>query len=677
MSAVLLGRVHASGGDEAVARLLRIAGSERSPGYLRDITNWISYDEAVALWEAGAHVTHHPQFARVVGEDAARQLSGSSVAALVRSLGSPENAYRHTPTTATKFSTAARLEAVDAGPGFAELVAVAAEGFPRTAHHCAWTCGLLSCTTVLFGLPPATVEHDECQAFGAPVCRYRIAWDADEARATAESSDELLGMRRQLEAMRERLHSMFATASDLIAADDIDDVLARITDRAAVEVRAPRYLLAVRLTPGGEMHCHHKGFSDSEAAEYADQIIERHPRANPESWLVVPVRSNRQDYGRLLAMFEAGERFLPQERELLEVYARYAATALDGASALMEAQRRYKQSSALLSLARALASAGTSAEVAQRLADAVPLVVDCERVGVYLWDPGRGELVRRAYSHNSYAGEETDEWSIAPSEGGPLERFLQDPRREPLFIDADHGEAILRELFGRLGAVATILVPLATDAFLGLLTVSVMERPERLGPTPDLLDRLSGVAAHGSTALQNGRLVDQITHQALHDPLTGLANRLQFTDALREAVGRARADSRQVTLLYLDLDQFKPVNDEFGHDAGDELLLAVGRRLRASTRATDLVARIGGDEFAVLIDAHSREEVDAVAARVARAFDDPFTVAGHERELNASVGRAVFPSDADSSDSLLRHADRVMFDAKRARTALSPLESVR
>ncbi len=88
------------------------------------------------------------------------------------------------------------------------------------------------------------------------------------------------------------------------------------------------------------------------------------------------MRSNRRDYGRLLAAFDADEHFFPQERELLEVYARYAATALDGAAALMEANRRYHQSSALLQLARALATAGTSDAVAKRLADAVPLVVD-------------------------------------------------------------------------------------------------------------------------------------------------------------------------------------------------------------------------------------------------------------------------------------------------------------
>jgi diguanylate cyclase (GGDEF)-like protein len=669
MSAVLLARVHAYGGDEAVAELLRVAGSPRTPGYLLDITNWISFDEAVALWTAGAQVTHHPHFARAVGGDAADRLTASPVAALLRSLGSPENVYRQIATTASKFSVVAELGAVDTGPGFAEIAAWAAPGFVRNPQHCDWTSGLLTGTTVLFGLPKATVVHEECQAYGAERCLYKVRWDADQARAVADASGQVGALRQQLEAMRERLRSIFATASDLIATDDIDDVLARITDRAADEVRAPRYLLAVTLTPGGEVHCHHKGFSEEEAASYAAQVLERHPAAQPESWLVVPVASDRRDYGRLMAVNHPNQRFFEQERELLQVYARYAASALDGATALLEAQRRYDQSAALLDLARALATAGTSREVALRLADAVPAVVDCDRVGVHLWDPTQGALVQQAVHRTGQPTEEDAVTSRAPTPGGPLERMLNNPTGEPMFIDAENGDPLMRELYARLGAVATIVVPLATpDALLGVLTVSVTTGPERLKPSPDLIDRLSGVAAQGTTALQNGALVDQITHQAMHDQLTGLANRLQFTDELRSAINRARQRHDSLTLFYIDLDGFKPVNDEFGHEIGDQLLIAVGKRLKACTRSDDTVARLGGDEFAVLIDSEtSAADADAVVGRLARVFADPFQIDGHDLRLGASIGRAVFPADADTADELLRGADAAMFEQKRGR----------
>jgi diguanylate cyclase (GGDEF)-like protein len=294
-------------------------------------------------------------------------------------------------------------------------------------------------------------------------------------------------------------------------------------------------------------------------------------------------------------------------------------------------------------------------------------------VGVYLWDSVRAQLVQQAIHRNEGDNSELDELKVrTPVPGGPLERLLNNPSHEPMFIDVDNGDPVLRELTAKVGAEATIIVPLATvDALLGLLVVSVMERAERLRPSPDLLDRLSGVAAQATTALQNGALVDQITHQALHDQLTGLANRLQFTEQLRAAINRARQRSQSLTLFYVDLDGFKPVNDEFGHEVGDQLLVAVGQRLIGSTRADDAVARLGGDEFAILIHNHtSPQEAEAVIARLTRAFQDPFKIAGHELRLGASVGRAVFPIDADTADDLLRRADSAMFQNKRGRSAI-------
>ncbi|HUA50268.1 MAG TPA: diguanylate cyclase [Solirubrobacteraceae bacterium] len=672
MSAVLLARVRAFGGTEAVDEVLRLAASPRTREYLADTTNWIAYDEAVALWQAGARVTHHPQFARSVGEDAARRLGGSQVAAMLRSLGSPEAVYRQLATSASKFSTATKFETIDAGPGYAELVSTAVEGFPRSPEHCAWTCGLLSCATELFGLPPAAVRHDECAAMGAEHCVYRVRWSppaaaADEP-ANVGSHEQVTALRQQLDAMKERVDSMFATAADLIAADDLDDVLARITRRAALEVRAIRYLLAVRLHPGGDLHCHHKGFEEEGVAEYVDRLFAADPSIQPDSWLVVPVRSNRRDYGRLLAICAPSQRFLAQERELFEVYARYAASALDGAAALLEAKERGDHASALLSLARALAAAGTSDEIARRLADAVPLVVDCDRVGVYLWDAGSGELVRRAVTtRDEQSGAEVEAKAWVPSAGGPLARLLTHPNEKFLLVDEHRGHPRLRELFATEGFVATVLVPLVGgESFLGLLSVSVCEGATRLRLTADLRDRLSGVAAQATTALQNGRLVDEITHQALHDQLTGLANRLQFTGLLRTAIERAREEVRPVTLLYMDLDGFKPVNDEFGHDVGDQLLVAVAKRLVACVREGDTVARLGGDEFAVLIGSETApSDAETVSDRLAAALTDPFVIEGHELYLGTSIGRAVFPIDAEHPDGLLRSADAAMFRVKR------------
>jgi diguanylate cyclase (GGDEF)-like protein len=668
MSAVLVARVHAYGGQKAVAELLELAGSRRSAEYLADIVNWISYDEAVALWRAGAMVTHHPQFARAVGEDAARRLNGSPIAALLRSLGSPERVFGQIATTATKYSVATRLETLDVGPGFAEIIARPSEGFPRSPDHCAWTAGLMTQPTILFGLPPAVVEHEECAALGAEVCRYRVMWEITDSGDDGESARND-ALRSQLEAMKERLHSMFATASDLIGADDLSEVLARITDRAAVEIRAPSYLLAIRTTPDGPILCHHRGIDDDRATAYADAVLSNPAAALPESWLVVPVRSSRRDYGRLLALYGEDRTFFAEERGLLEIYARYAASALDSATALKEAEERNGQSSALLSLARALADAGASDEVAQRLASAVPAVIDCDRVAVALWDDELGELVERAVTYPGQEECREEPLRVKPTPGRPLQRLLDNPTPEPIFVDADHGDPVLRQICGAAGAVASLIVPLVIPGqLLGVLAVSVTERAARLQPNQDLLDRISGVAAQATTALQNGRLLDQITYQATHDDLTGLANRPNFKQRLAAAIHDARLGGDEVTAFYLDLDRFKPVNDEFGHDAGDALLAAAAQRLRACMRPFDVVARLGGDEFAILLESGSTADaVEAVAGRLRACFAEPFRVGGHHLAVGASIGRATYPGDAADAEQLLSRADAAMFAAKRER----------
>jgi diguanylate cyclase (GGDEF)-like protein len=672
MSAVLLARVAAFGGQEAVHEVLRRAGSARRLDYLVDITNWIAYDEAVALWRAGAEVTHHPQFARAVGVDAAERLGSSQVAAMLRSLGSPENVYRAITAGAAEFSTVTTIKVVHAETGFAEVTAEAVAGFQRSAEHCSWTCGLMSCPPALFGLAPATVEHDECQAMGAERCVYHVRWETPVDNAAPDASGQIAALRHQLDAMKHHLSSAFATASDLIAVDDLDAVLARITARAALEVRAIRYLLAVRVKPSGELHTHHKGFEDEGIAEYLETVLEHDPATLPKAWLVVPVASRRREYGRLLALRGPGQSFVPEERELFEVYARYAASALDGAAALADAKERGEQSDALLSLARALAAAGTSNEVARRLAGAVPIVVDCDRVGVYLWDAAQGQLIRRAVTtRQAPDGIATEPEGWTPTPGAALDLLVKSPTPDFLFVDEKVGDPVLRKILTSRGFIATVLVPLVTaDAFLGMLSVSVLDRPARLKATEELRDRLSGVAAQAVTALQNGRLLDEMTHQALHDQLTGLANRARFTDQLQRALDRAREELHPVTLLYIDLDGFKPVNDEFGHDVGDQLLVAVAKRLAACTRADDTVARLGGDEFAVLIDSETAAgHATEVSGRLAAALRRPFMIDGHQLKIGASIGRAVFPIDAEDPDGLLRCADAAMFGVKRSTRA--------
>jgi diguanylate cyclase (GGDEF)-like protein len=661
LTAVLLHRVHRAGGSAAVAELLRTAGSPRTAEYLADLGNWVSYGEVIALWEAGAELTGDPQFARHIGEDFVGRLAGSGNSAVLRQLGSPEGLLRKIALAGHRFSTAADLEAGEVRPGYGEVLAAAADGFTRHRLHCEWTAGLLTQSTVLFGLAPARVEETSCQAEGAEHCRYVITWDADASDAS-DPAEEAASLRRQLDAMSARLQSMFDTAADLIASGDLDGTLARITERAALQVRAPHYLLAVQLTPESDPLRHSKGFSDAEAAEAARLVLSG--AELPGHWLKVDVGSHLRHYGALLAVQKPGTTFFPHERDLLEVYARYAASALDTATALAEAQarqadaqRRYEESRTLLELARRLARAGSSEQVANRLADSIPGVVDCDRVAVYLWREERRELARVALTGGDDGGLEV----VRADEVQQIADWVAHPNPEPFFIDIETSEVqgALRDL----GAVAAVAVPIATtDRFLGCFVVSALEREERLRPSLELVDRLSGVAAHAVTALENGRLVDHITFQARHDQLTGATNRAGFHEVLTAATGREDAS---VALFYVDLDGFKPVNDDHGHDVGDALLCAVATRLGECVRGGDTVARLGGDEFAVVVsDVGGQEQLAAISRRLEHAFREPFSAAGREFRVGASIGSAVW--NGESARTLLQRADAAMYAAKRS-----------
>jgi diguanylate cyclase (GGDEF)-like protein len=673
MTSVLLRLIRSAGGEHAVAQLLERAEIRREPSYLENVDNWVSLDEATAMFEAGVHQTGDPLFARRVGENTLRQHAGTQVATVLRSLGSTEAVLEAVTLSAARLSAVTKMEAIETAPGRGVVTACSREGFLRRRLHCDWTTGLLAGLPILFGLPLARVEESECQTRGDEQCLYTVTWDPDLAAAAADPQQRVTSLEAQLVAMSERLHGAYATAGDLVSTDDLDAVLRRIVERAADAVRAPSHILAVRTEPTAELQVYCHGIDGQKAKEIATATLALQAPVG-DSTLVVEVASARRQYGQLIARYPGSVEFFPQERELLSLYAKHAAAVLDMSVALEQSTRRHEQVSSLLSLSHAVAQAGTSEEVAARLVAMTPEVVDCDRVGVWMWDHLEQNLRSLAMS-----GQTTEqaaylrELVISPDDTPSLPQLIALP--EPQFFDDQTEDPFIRGLMATLGMVALAIVPIvARDIFVGVFTVSVIDGPQRLRSDGDLRERLTGVAALAATAIQNGQLVDKLSHKASHDALTGLLNRVGFRQCIDRIIDSARPGEAQLGLLFVDLDDFKQVNDAYGHDAGDELIRKAALRLESIARSGDGVARLGGDEFAIILANASRQaHVRAAEARVRTAFVEPFMLGDVAISVGASVGGGVWPGDGRTVTELVRHADAAMYEDK-AKGRCSPVE---
>ncbi len=159
---------------------------------------------------------------------------------------------------------------------------------------------------------------------------------------------------------------------------------------------------------------------------------------------------------------------------------------------------------------------------------------------------------------------------------------------------------------------------------------------------------------------------EMIRYMANHDSLTSLPNRNFCNRRLPQAISLAKRQNRMIFLLFIDLDRFKPINDKYGHSVGDRVLLEVADRLKGMLRSSDSVCRLGGDEFVILLESTpSVEGAEFVARRTIEVLNEPIVVAGHECQIGASIGISIYPMDSQDADTMLRHADIAMYEAKK------------
>ena len=423
------------------------------------------------------------------------------------------------------------------------------------------------------------------------------------------------------------------------------------------------------------------GYSRAEAvgAELADLIVPPALRDRHRRGLKRFVRTGEGTIlNRRIEMpaMHADGRELPVELTVTAVTGAQRPLLVGYIRDLTDHRRAKRRAAAQHAVAGALAESRSSQEAMDQVLIALGDSLGFEVGAMWLVDEPAQVLRCAAFSQRpSIAVEEFRETSmrLAIARGvGPLGRAWAS-RRPSRTIDAPAERNYPRaEVAARAGLRGGLWVPVVSgDDVLGVL--EFYSRSEN-SLDDALLATLSIVGGQIGEFLRRRRAEDELSHQALHDQLTGLPNRAVFVDRLQRTLHHSSRSGRSVAVLFIDLDDFKSVNDTLGHQAGDELLAAVALRLSTTHRRGEMLSRLGGDEFAILLE-ELDDVTDAVivAERVAAALEPAFVLQGGEHFVSASVGIAVTDSaDADPLE-LLRDADVAMYRAKergRARCEL-------
>jgi diguanylate cyclase (GGDEF)-like protein len=384
-----------------------------------------------------------------------------------------------------------------------------------------------------------------------------------------------------------------------------------------------------------------------------------------ESMICAPLRSEGRVIGVVVLSRLGLDRFTDDELRLLGVLADQAAVAIENARLLAERDRHVTELAALLDISQAGDGSGSERELATLLAGKLRLAAAMDACLISRWDDRSGTL------------------TVVGADGRPADVPTRDPDSDraarhvllsdqpllvdPATMDTDPTE---RARLAALDAALVLLMPLSTAGRVVGLVELISEQPEHrfhADETAWLRTMTNQVAA----ALENARLVQQLRDAAETDSVTGVYSHRHLQDRLRQETARAARARTPLSVLMVDLDDFKGVNDEHGHQAGDRVLRAIAGALRDAVRGGDVVARYGGDEFVVLMP-----DTDAAAAAVVaeRARSAVGSLAhamadGSHVRVSCSVGLALYPADGKSSRDLLRKADAAMYEQKRERTS--------
>lgn len=683
---VLLQVVAEEVGAEGVNRVLERAGLREQAEQLESVGGRISYPDKLRLFESAAAELADPRIGLRLGPASFRDPAIEPLRRLGRATGSPAAAYRGISQISTRFESAAVFRCDWVEQSSASLTWKVLPPYKPNRIDCDYNVGFLAQIPVLFGLPPARVEHGTiCQLNGAPECTYDLTWTAPPLQRLRL----LLGKLKQTKpaivrrsTAEHRLHTLEGAASDMVSSAPLEEVLDRVLTRADSAVHAPGHLLAVRLPAGGR-HVRIRGMGDVLAAGLDEEGVVLATDAGTLAGLPVlsvPVASAKHFYGVLAAVAHTGQEFFPGDTEALASYARHAAISLDIAGIVTEAREHGETAQLLLDVSRALAQHSTVQALATSIANAVPALSGADRSAIALLDCEKGDLRIAGMSgwHGALADQLAD-YQTTPQDSPELSELLTSGG--PLLLDSK-SSAWARNMLADFAITSLAAVPIKTgNQLVGIVLAHWVEQsPGNLEGA--LTERLGGLAGLAAVALEKIRLLEDARRQALHDPLTGLPNRTLLENRLETSLAQAGPNGRRVGLLFCDVNRLKRINDSLGHAAGDSVLRHVAARLGTAVRKSDTVARYSSDEFVILLpDIQNPLEAEHVAARVRTSLAEPVELEGRKVFVDVAIGTSVsgdLPGEGTDAQSesarlLLEKADFEMYQSKaRARGQTPP-----
>jgi diguanylate cyclase (GGDEF)-like protein len=382
-----------------------------------------------------------------------------------------------------------------------------------------------------------------------------------------------------------------------------------------------------------------------------------------ESMLVVPMRYDRQTIGVITLSKLGLNGFGPEDQRLLTILADQAATAVESARRLNRTQDLAQELRRLLDMSADLSASLDPRQVAELIASHMARAMGVDECAISYWDRPGGRIESLGYYP-----------TLSPSQLDPFYDVSRYPqtmrvleRQEVGLVDAEdpHADPAETQLLRENGQRMLAMLPLvAKGQSIGLVELFSMTA---MTWDAELLELARTMANEAAMALENARLYEDARKLADRDPLTGFFNHRFLHERLGEEVVRTQRARRPLSVLMLDLDDFKLVNDTFGHLFGDRVLTWTAELIRSTLRASDIPARYGGDEFAIVLPETNDDEARSAAERIIEAFRE-HTFKGEQRgpvPIGASIGVATYPADGRTSTELIAAADRALYRVKR------------